>query len=75
MGVRDSQERNYVARIHELEHALFAFVVRVHRSTGCGAGGVHEPECDGLFNQLGWESYEEYVTAMGEEIDRRGGDE
>jgi len=61
--------RDYAGCIREVERALFAFVVRMHRTTDCGAGGVHEPECESLFNQLGWESYEEYVIAMADEMD------
>jgi len=67
--MRENAASVYVARLRELERALLAFVVWIHRTTDCGVGGVHVPECDALFDQLGWESYEQYAVAMEEELD------
>jgi hypothetical protein len=68
--VRDDAESAYVARVRRLERALLAFVVWIHRTTDCGVGGVHVPQCEELFEQLGWENYEQYVMAIAEELER-----
>jgi hypothetical protein len=70
--MREDDGGDYAARIMDLERALLAFVVRIHRTSDCGVGGAHEPECDALFEQLGWENYEEYVVAMADELEQDG---
>jgi hypothetical protein len=31
---------------------------------------MHLPECDALFERLGWDSYEQYIVSMGEGLER-----
>jgi len=60
----EGSAEQYAERIRVLERVLFAYVTAVHRETGCGAAGTHRPECARLFEQLGWENYDEYLAAM-----------
>src|SRR5262249_21941924 len=54
----------YLQRIAELEQALFDFVKATHSGECCSAGRGHRPECIALFEQLGWDDFEQYVAAM-----------
>jgi hypothetical protein len=54
----------YHEGILELERALFAYITAVHRDAGCGADGIHRAECAALLEQLGWDSYDQYLEWM-----------
>jgi hypothetical protein len=55
---------DYVDRIRQLERALLLFAMTAHSDGVCGANGMHRAECAALFEELGWDSYEQYVSAM-----------
>ena len=50
-------------QVRELERALFADVMRLHRKAGC-VHAKHAAECRALIEQIGWPSFERYVSAM-----------
>ena len=56
--------------IQELERGLLAYVKVMHEIGACGAQG-HRTECKALFQKLGWDSFEQYLSAM--ECFRQGG--
>jgi hypothetical protein len=60
----------YLQKVKELERALLGYVKAMHGDGHCGGNGRHRAECSALFNELGWDSFEEYIAAM--ESARRG---
>src|SRR5262249_48987512 len=63
---------DYLDGIRQLERALLRFMMAAHREGVCGANGAHREECIALFEQLGWEGYEEYLSAMSPIADAEG---
>ena len=55
---------DYLDRIRHLERALLLFTMAAHSEGICGANGMHRAECSALFEELGWDTYEQYVSAM-----------
>jgi len=51
-------------QVRELERALFVDVLTLHRKAGCSVHGKHAAECRALIEQIGWPSFERYVSAM-----------
>ena len=62
--VIESDLEDYLDRIRQLERALLRFVMAAHSEGVCGVNGFHRAECAALFDELGWDSYEQYVSAM-----------
>jgi len=63
---------DYLDAIRQLERALLLFMIAAHREGVCGANGAHREECIALFEQLGWEGYEEYLSAISPIADAEG---
>lgn len=63
---------DYLDGIRQLERALLSFMIAAHREGVCGANGAHREECIALFEQLGWEGYEEYLWAISPIADAEG---
>ena len=62
--VIEADLEDYLDRIRQLERALLLFMTAAHSEGFCGADGVHRAECTALFEELGWDSYEQYVSTM-----------
>ena len=54
----------YLQCVQELERGLLTYVKAMHQDGRCGTNGRHRSVCVALFEQLGWDSYEQYVAAM-----------
>ena len=62
----------YLKRVEALERALLTYVKTRHVDGHCDGNGRHRAECSALFNELGWDSFEQYIAAMETRSSHRG---